>query len=77
MVSAVYPGTDMANLPVLGTITSHGFLGSGFLPIRVAFPVVAAILLGPSTEVPDTVIMDHLLITLVHTRGESSGRLSR
>ena len=44
----------MANLPVLVTIISHGFLGSGFLPIRVAFPVVAAILLGPSIEVPDT-----------------------
>ena len=58
LVPAVYPGTDMANLPVLGTIMSHGFLASGFLPIRVAFPVVAAILLGPSIEVPDTVIMD-------------------
>ena len=37
---------------------SHGFLASGFLPLRLAFPVVAAVLFGPSVEVPDAIIMD-------------------
>ena len=33
---------DMTKLPLLGKILSHGFLVCGYLPIRVAFPSLAA-----------------------------------
>ena len=58
LVPAVYPGTEIADMPILGTVMSHGFFASGFLPLRLAFPVVAAVLFGPSVEVPDAIIMD-------------------
>ena len=58
LVPVIYPGTDMADMPSFGTVMSHGFLASGFLPLRLAFPVVAAVLFGPSVEVPDAIIMD-------------------
>ena len=58
LVPAVHPGADMTNLPILGAILSHGFLSSSFLPIRLAFPVIASVLLGLSVEVPDVIIMD-------------------
>lgn len=37
---------------------SHGFLASSFLPIRLVFPMIAAVLLSPSVQVPDAIIMD-------------------
>ena len=58
LVPAFHPGTDMAKLPVLGAIMSHGFLACSFLPIQLAFPVIAAILLGPSVPLPDAIVMD-------------------
>lgn len=58
LVHAVHPGTDMAKLPVLGAITFHGLLSCSFLPIRLAFPIVAAVLLSPSVQLPDAIVMD-------------------
>ena len=37
---------------------SHGFLATGFLPIRIAFPVMAAIVLGPTVSIPASMIID-------------------
>ena len=50
---AVRPNTDMAVLRLHGTILSHGFMVCGFLPIRIAFPVLAATFFGPEVEVPE------------------------
>ena len=33
------------------------FLVSGYLPVRVAFPSLAAILVGPTTEIPDPILV--------------------
>lgn len=57
LVPAVYPHVDMTVLPVLGTILSHGFLSSGFLPIRLAFPVVYIVCSTSGIPVSDTLIM--------------------
>ncbi len=48
-------------MTTLGTVISHGFLVSGFLPIRVAFPVLASVLLGPTTSIPDFINIESLL----------------
>lgn len=58
LVPAVNPHTDTALFPVLGTILSHGFLVSNFLPLRIAFPSLAAMLLGPTILIPDSILVD-------------------
>mgnify|MGYP003461418041 FL=1 len=61
LVPAVHPNTDMAVHRLHGTILSHGFMVCGFLPIRVAFPVLAAVFFGPEVEVPDSIILDSFI----------------
>ena len=50
--------TDMSVLPLLGRIISHGFLVSGYMPIRVAFPCMASILLGPMTDFSSLLLIE-------------------
>ena len=50
--------TDMSVLPLLGRIISHGFLVSGYMPIRVAFPCMAGILLGPMTHFSSSLLIE-------------------
>ena len=50
--------TDMSALPLLGQILSHGFLISGYIPIRIAFPSLAGILLGPTTNVSSQFLIE-------------------
>ena len=44
LVPAIHPNTDMASFPILGTVLAHGFMVCGYLPVRIAFPVLAAAL---------------------------------
>ena len=60
-MSVVRPNTDMAVLRLHGTILSHGFMACGFLPIRIAFPTLAAVFFGPKVEVPDSIILDSFI----------------
>ena len=53
VITQAHPHVDMSSYPVLGTILSHGFLVSGVLPVRIAFPVLAAVLLHPTVSIPD------------------------
>jgi len=61
LVPAVNPNTELSTLPLLGTIISHGFMVCGYLPIRIAFPVVAAILLGPEVKISDAILLESLV----------------
>ena len=54
----VHPHTDMALLPTMGKILSHGYLVSGFLPVRIAFPVLAGILLGQNAQIPNRILVE-------------------
>ena len=38
-------------------VLSHGYLSCGFMPVRIAFPTLAACLLGPTTAVPLHIIV--------------------
>ena len=58
LVPAIHPNTDMAIFPILGTILSHGFMVCGYLPVRIAFPVIAAALCGPGVKIPDEILLD-------------------
>lgn len=55
---AVNPHADFNRYTVLGTILAHGFMACGFMPIRLAFPVIAYTLLGCNVKIPDTVVID-------------------
>ena len=55
-VPVVHPHTDPSHYKVLGSILSHGFMSTGFLPNRLAFPVIA--LLGLDVTFADDIIID-------------------
>ena len=61
VIPSVRPGVDMAKFKLVGTILVHGFMVCGFLPIRLAFPVVAAVLLGPDVVIPDNILMESFI----------------
>jgi len=46
---------DMNQFPVLGQVLSHGYLCCGFIPKRISFPVLALVLLGLSTSIPQEI----------------------
>ena len=56
--------TDMSVLPTVGTIVSHGYLACGFIPVRIAFPSLAAILLGPMATIPHHILVDTFVNSL-------------
>ena len=70
LVPAVHPNTDIATFPILGTVLSHGFMACGYLPVRIAFPVIAATLCSPSVKIPDAIIFESFIDYL--TAHESS-----
>ena len=53
--------TDLGMFPVLGKIISHGYLVSGYLPVRVSLPSLLLILLGPNIDIPRSFLLDALL----------------
>ena len=61
LAPAVHPHVDMAVYPLLGTVLSHGYISCGFLPIRIAFPVIASCLKGPSIQFPDSILIQSFL----------------
>ena len=58
VVPSLHAQTDMQSLPVLGKILSHGYLSCGFLPVRIAFSTMAAVLLGPTTNIPSKSLLE-------------------
>lgn len=50
--------TDTSILPVVGSIVSHGYLVSGFLPVRVALPCRIGILCGPGASIPQPMLCE-------------------
>ena len=69
LIPAVNPITNMATLPLLGTILAHGYMVAGYLPIRVAFPVLPTVLCSPSEEITEFVLVQSF-INYLATKGE-------
>ncbi len=46
------------------TILSHGYLVSGFMPVHVAFPVIAAVLLGLDITISDVILLWTFLVPM-------------
>ena len=60
---AVHPGMDYSLLPLLGCIISHAYLVSGILPVRIAFPCLATILVS-QCELPEEVLLTTMINSL-------------
>lgn len=58
LVPSVCPGMQISLVTTLGTILSHGYLVCGFLPIRLAFPVIASALKGPYIKISDAIMLE-------------------
>ena len=54
----IRPRMDTSVLPWLGTIMSHAYLVCGILPVRIAFPCLAAILLQQGVEYPEAILVE-------------------
>ena len=61
VIPSVRPRVNMAKFKLLGTILVHGFMVCGFLTVRIAFPVIAAVLLGPDVIIPDNILMESFI----------------
>ena len=57
LMPAVHPHVDMDLFPVLGAIFSHGFISCGFIPVRLGFPTISAVVLGTSVTIPDSILV--------------------
>ncbi len=55
LVPMLHPQSD---LTLIGHILSHGYLVTGILPIRIALPTLAAMLLGRSVSLPPNALLD-------------------
>ena len=51
----IHSQTDTTIFPVLGRILSHGYLVTGFLPIRIALPTLIGMLLDPGRLIPSDI----------------------
>lgn len=60
LAPASHAGIKRSDFPVLGRVLSHGYLSCGFLPTRIAFPVLAGSLLGPSVPIDRDMLVQSL-----------------
>ena len=70
LVPMLSPQTDVTVLPVVGSIISHGYLVSGFLPVRIALPCLIGILCGPGASVPQPILCEAFLDYISATERE-------
>lgn len=61
LVSAINANSEMLKFPVLGAILAHGFFVCNFLPVRIAFPIIASVLYGPNVNIPDQMLLESLI----------------
>ena len=54
----------MQSFPVLGTVISHAYLAGGVFPDRIAYPCLAAALLGPTTVISDSIMQECFISSL-------------
>ena len=58
LAPTVHSGLDISLLYTLGRSLSHGYLACGYLPVCIAFPTFAAILLGADVTITADILLD-------------------
>ena len=69
LIPAVHANSQISVFPVLGTILVHGFFACNFLPVRLAFPIIAAVLRGTDVYIPDHILLESLIDFLLEHDG--------
>ena len=64
LVPLIHPGSDTSMFTKLGRILSHGYMQCGFLPLKIAFPVLAAMLLGVEIAIPNKFLISTFIDSL-------------
>ena len=64
LVPVVHPALDCSIFSKLGSILSHGYLQCGFLPLRIAFPTLAIMLLGTHIQIPKWLLLSTFIDSL-------------
>ena len=57
-VPSSHAQVDLSVFPTLGSILSFGYMTSGCVPTKIAFPTLCGVFLGPLTTIPDEIILD-------------------
>ena len=61
VIPSVNPHSELIHFSVVGTVLSHGYLISGYIPIAVAFPVLVCALKGPIVEILAQIMIEAFL----------------
>ena len=63
---AMNPSIDISVFGTVGAVISHAFLTTGFLPDRISFPCLAAVLLGPTvaSKISDKLLQSSFIESL-------------
>ena len=64
LVPLIHPGSDTSMFTKLARILSHGYMQCGFLPLKIAFPVLAAMLLGVEIAIPNKFLISTIIDSL-------------
>ncbi len=56
LAPVIHAQTNMSEFVTLGKVLSHGYLLKGYLPVRVAFPSLASMILG-QIDIPDKILV--------------------
>ncbi len=52
-----HANVSMEHFGILGKVLSHGYFCCGFIPSRIAYPVLACVLLGPSVNISQDILV--------------------
>ena len=69
LVPAAHANSQISVFPILGTTLAHGFFACNFIPVRLAFPIIASILRGPDVDIPDHILLESLIDFLSEHEG--------
>ena len=61
LIPAVHANSQISVFPILGTILVHGFFACNFLPVRLAFPIIAAVLCDTDVYIPDWILSESFI----------------
>lgn len=61
LVPIMDPSVNLSMFSVLGFIIAQGFMVTGFLPIRISFPVLASVLCGIEVTIPETIMVESFI----------------
>jgi len=73
LILSIHPQTNMSLFTALGKILSHGYIIARVIPLQIAFPTLASVLLGPGVKID----VHMLIMSLVNSVNVNEAQLIR